>query len=178
MEGVDPVSQGLFFAAAQSVSAQSAAQANQKEKTSKTKRASFANALKKSEEEKILAEEGLPPEIAGMSTDDAIVFLKDEADIAGDKLKADMSPTNFILYRQKISQFMKYIVKNTYEIQKHKRPGINRKGRPFDPQVQVLVVNKKLEEIADCFMHDHRDNIKMLAKVEEITGLLVDLMAR
>jgi|SRR5574344_371596 uncharacterized protein YaaR (DUF327 family) len=178
MEGVDPVSQGLFFAATQAATAQSAAQAKEKEKTSGTKRSSFASALQKTEEEHILAEEGLPKEIAGKTVEEAVVYLKDAADIAGDKLREDLSPENFADYRKKISQFMKFVVKNAFEIEKHKRPGINRKGRPLDPRVQVKVINTRLDEIADCLLHDHRDNLKMLAKVEEINGMLVDLMAR
>jgi Uncharacterized protein conserved in bacteria len=178
MAGVDPVSQGLFFAASQSVTAQAAANTKQKEKTSSTKRGSFANAIKKSEEEKVLQDEGLPPEIAGMDLDDAVVFLKDAADIAADKLKSDMSPVNFATYRKSITQFMKYVVKNAYEIEKRKRPGLNRKGKPFDPQTQVILVNTKLNEMADWLIHDHHDTLKMLAKVEEIKGMLVDLIAR
>ena len=116
MEGVDPVTQGLFFAASQSATAQAAAQAKQKEKVGSTKRNSFASALKKSEEEKVLEDEGLPPEIAGMSLDDAIVFLKDAADIAGNKLREDASPSNFGVYRKKVTQFMKYIVGNVNNI--------------------------------------------------------------
>ena len=178
MAGVDPVTQGLFFAASQSATAQAAAQAKQKEKTNNIRKSAFANALKKSEEEKVLEDEGLPSEIAGMQLEDAIVFLKDAADIAGNELREDASPTNFAAYRRKVTQFLKYITKNNYEIQKHKRPGLNRKGKPFDPQTQVVIINKDLDEIADFFMHEHHDNIKMLAKVEEIQGMLVDLMAR
>lgn len=178
MEGVDPISQGLFFAATQSASAQAAAQAKKQEKAATVKRSSFSNAMQKAQEEQSLVEEGLPLEIAGMSQEDAIIFLKDAADIAGNKLRADLSPSNFALYRQKVSQFIRYVVKNNYQIETHKRFGKNRKGQALAPQMQIVVINKELDEMADWLIHDHRDTLKLLAKMDEINGMLVDLMAR
>lgn len=181
MEGIDPLNQGLFFAASQAASAQNSFQANQskrKEKASAARRSAFSSALDKAQEEKTLLEEGLPLEIAGMSEEEAVIFLKDAADIAGDKLRSEMSPQNFADYRQKVSQFMRYIVKNNFSVSTHKRRGLNRKGKPFAPQMQIKIINQKLDEMAEWLLSSHRDNLKLLAKVDEINGMLVDLMAK
>lgn len=74
MSSVDGVNDGLYFAAAQSISARTASQLAKKEKTEKTKQSAFANALKKTTEERTLVEEGFPPEIAGMELEEAAVF--------------------------------------------------------------------------------------------------------
>ena len=48
---------------------------------------------------------------------------------------------------------------------------------PRDPLFQVRVVNEKLAELTAMVMQNHADKIKMLSKVEEIKGLLVDFLA-
>ena len=178
MAGVDPIQQGLFFAATQASSAQTAVQAKKQEKTERTKKTPFNKALDKATEEQTLLQEGLPLEIAGMTPEEAIVFLKDAADIAGNKLRESMLPSNFVEYRQKVSQFMKYVVRNNFEILKHERNGRTRKGKRLEPQTQILIINRKLDEMAEWLLRDHKDNLQMLAKVDEIKGMLVDLMAR
>jgi uncharacterized protein YaaR (DUF327 family) len=178
MDSVNSVNESLYFAAAQSISAKTASQTAKKEKTEKTKKNAFSDALKKSEEEQSLIEEGFPVEIAGMQIEEAAIFLKDAVDIAGDKMRIDPSPSNFSTYRKKVTQFMRYIVKTNYEIEKHKRFGHTSKGKQLAPQTQIVVIDKKLDEMAEWFLHSHKDNITLLQKMDEIHGLIVDLMAR
>lgn len=178
MAGVDPITQGLFFTATQAASAQSAVQAKKKEEVGKTKKSTFSKAVDKANEEQTLLQEGLPLEIAGMTEDEAVIFLKDAADIAGNKLRTTMLPSVYADYRQKVSQFLKFIVKNNFEIIRHQPPGRTRKNKDLSPQFQVIVINKKLDEMAEWLLHDHKDNLQLLAKVDEIKGMLVDLMAR
>lgn len=180
MEGIDALNSGLYFSAAQAAAAESAAQAKKQEKAAKaakTKKSVFASALEKSQAEHQLKLEGMPPEIAGMSVEEAVVFLKDAADIAADKLKASPLSENFADYRKKVSQFMRYVVKHAYGTEQYARSGKNKMGRKLAPNTLVVVVDKKLDEIAQWLMHSHSDTLQMLAKVEEINGLLVDLMA-
>ena len=103
MDSVNSVNESLYFAAAQSISAKTASQTAKKEKTEKTKKNAFSDALKKSEEEQSLIEEGFPVEIAGMQIEEAAIFLKDAVDIAGDKMRIDPSPSNFSTYRKKVT---------------------------------------------------------------------------
>lgn len=178
MDGLDPVSQGLFFAANQATSAQAAFQAKKQQEAGSVKKSSFQNAMEKAQQEKEFLAEGLPVELAGMTEEEAVIYLKDQADIAADKLRSEMLPANFAAYREKVSQFMKYIVKNNFEVTVKKRPGLNRKGKPFAPQMQVKIINQKLDEMAEWLLSSHQDTLKLLAKVDEINGMLVDLMAR
>ena len=49
--------------------------------------------------------------------------------------------------------------------------------RPKDPYVQLRVVDEKLNELATMVLQNYNDKIQMLAKVDEIKGLLVDFFA-
>lgn len=176
---VDSVNQnqGLFFAAAQTANME-ALKARQKEKSIQSRRKSFVSALQKSHEEHELEAAGLPKEIAGMEPEDAVVYLKDAADIAADKLKDCMLPENFAEYRQRVSQFMRYIVKQNIAVKQHMHYRSNPKRRmKLNPHVQVVIINQKLDEIARWLLNSHRDTLRLLAKIDEINGLLVDLLA-
>lgn len=167
-------SQSLYFAATQAASQQQAQQAKKAEKKEKS---AFASAFEKRKAEASLVSEGLPPELAGMSEEEAIVFLKDAMDMAGDELKARQDLASMEKYRRKVSQFMKYVAKNNFEIISKKRFGRNRKGRPVDPYIQVQVIDQKLNQLASEMLILHGANLNLLAKVEEIQGLIIDLMA-
>jgi len=177
MNSVDPLNHSLYFSAAASASQQASAEARKKEKASSAKHTSFSSILQKNTEEQELSAAGLPPEIAGLSEEESVVFLKDAVDKAGDDLTDSMTPESFAKYRTAISQFMRYVEKKSFDIDIHKRPGFNRKGKPRDPAVQILVINKKLDMLASDLLYNHSDKLKLLAKLDEINGLLVDLLA-
>lgn len=164
---------GLLFQQAQTLQAQEAAK-SEKNKSLKTKKTAFASALEKAREEMELVRAGFPKEIAGKSVEEAGDYLKDLADMAGEALKETPTPENFADYRKKVSTFLKFVQKNGYDIKKREMRG--RRARR-DPQVTVSVVNQHLDEIARWLLNSHRQTFKMLSKVDEIKGLLVDLMA-
>lgn len=169
--------QSLYFAAVQTAK-QEALKSRKKQKIEGIKGKLFASALQKSQEEYELLSEGFPKEIAGMSVEEAVIYLKDEADIAAETLKSNQVPQNFSDYRKKVSQFMRYVVKNNIEI-KHKMKSRSNTKRHLRlaPYVQVNIINQKLDEMAKWLISSHKDTLKMLAKIEEINGLLVDLLA-
>lgn len=173
MDSIDALANtSLYFNAAQ----QAAAEAKRKEKTASAVRPSFRKILSR-DAERIAGEEGIPPEAAGLSVEDTVVFLKDAADAAGDELTAKMTSESFSKYRAAIKQFMNYVIKNSFEIEKHPRRGFNRRGKPMDPAVQVQIINQKLDTLASDLLYNHMDKLKILEKVGEIKGLLVDLQA-
>ncbi|MBQ7159450.1 MAG: YaaR family protein [Treponema sp.] len=180
MPSIDSIgSQAMYLAAAQAASQQAARnqQAKKQEQTGKAAPPSFISALTKSQEEATLVQEGLPLEIAGMNTEEAVVFLKDAVEMAGDELKQRQDLASMEKYRQKVKQFMQYIIKNSFEVEKTQRRGFNRKGRKIDPRVQVKIIDEKLNKLASEMMYLQRANLQLLAKVEEINGLIIDLIA-
>lgn len=183
MNGIDSLnSSALYFSAAQAASKKLQSE-QEKVKTNKAK-TSFSDMVGKQEEALQLASLGLPVEIAGLSVEDAVVYLKDAVDEAGDKLSEQFNDVNVASFKKAVSQFIKYVEKNNYEIKSRKRFGLSHKKtvyfeekRPRDPLFQVRVVNEKLAELTAMVMQNHADKIKMLSKVEEIKGLLVDFLA-
>ncbi|MBR4373223.1 MAG: DUF327 family protein [Treponema sp.] len=178
--GVDSVgfqNQSLYFAAAQSASQQLAKQESKKTGKSVFSKVSFADTLKKSKEEAQLIADGLPPEIAGMDSEDAIVFLKDAADMASDNLKEKQTPETIENYRTKIGQFLKFMARNNFEVIEKRRFGRNRRGRALAPYYQIQVINQKMNNLTSDMLYNHSRNLNLLARIEEINGLIVDLIA-
>lgn len=170
--------QSLYFAAAQSASQQAAKQAKKSQKSPFLSRLSFSETLQKSKEEAQLSAEGLPIEIAGMDIESAIVYLKDEADMASDKLKESQIPENIENYRKKIGQFLKFVERNNFEVIEIRRFGRNRRtGQRATPFHQIQVINQKLNNLASDMLFNHSKNLNLLARLEEINGLIVDLIA-
>ncbi len=180
MPGVESLGQNAYFNVAQAVASQTAAQTSKKEaaeKTKKTGKKSFASAYEKSLAEKEMLDAGLPAEIAGMEVEEAAVFLKDAADIAAEKLKNSQMPDVYAEYRRTVGQFIRFIVKNNYNVAKHEASYISRKRGVKDPRIEVQVINQKLDDLAKWLMSSHKDQLNLLAKLDEINGMLVDLMA-
>lgn len=183
MAGIESINgQSLYFAAAQAAARQKTKESEEKKKSSSVKKSVFSSSLEKTQEEHSLASDGLPIELAGMSMEDAVVFLKDEVDIAGDNLAASPDLEQIENYRKKLGNFLKYVSRNNYEVltytRKYKgRPLLDRKtGKPAY-YVQIQVINEKLAQLTEDLVYNHRKNINILARVEEINGLIVDLMA-
>jgi uncharacterized protein YaaR (DUF327 family) len=116
------------------------------------------------------------PGIEGLSFDEALVVLKDELDRAGDNLKLGVSTENFIAYTDAVTNFMKFVVSNNYEMitKKRRRPSIKWEDDYFHI---VKVVDEKLDRLAAEVLSNHADKLAMLARIDEINGLLVDLIS-
>ncbi len=176
MNSIDPTSNGLYYNATQAAANQAAAQAAQKnEKEKSVKKPAFASMVNKRQEENLLASQGLPPEIAGLSQEDALVWLKDQLDMAGDALSENASGQNLDNYKKAVSQFIKFMQKNNFVLEEHKRAGRTRTGKKKDPLVLIQTIDKKLEQLNYEIWYNHLDKLKLLEKIHEINGLVVDL---
>ncbi len=183
MGDFDVLNSSLYFSAASAASRQ-AQREQDKLKSEKTKKSSFASIMKKEEELVELASAGLPAEIAGLSVEDAVNYLKDAVDMAAEELSGAANEKNVAVFRKAVGQFIKYIEKNNYEIRSRKRLGVSHRKsvyfeekRPVDPLFNVRIVDKKLDELALMVLQNHADKLNLLAKIEEIKGLLVDFLA-
>ena len=176
MNTVDPLGQALYFTAVSPAAGKAAKEAKKKKAGAQQRAGIFSAMLKKNEEANELASAGLPSEIAGMSVEDAVVFLKDRVTTAGDKLIDSMTEDAFAEYRRAVSQFMKYVVKYSFEIEQlaGRRNRRTNKERIF---VQVRIIDEKLNNLAAEILANQADKFLLLKRVEEIRGLLVDVLA-
>jgi hypothetical protein len=176
MAGVDPLGQSLYFQA--TAAAQQQIAAKKKNETEKTKKTSFKAIFQKVQEETELEADGLPIELAGMDMESAVIFLKDNVDIAGEVLKNSQTPETFGKYKKAVGQFLRYLEKNNFEVVKIQRRGINRRTKKkLDPRVQVKIINMKLDQLASDMLFNHRNNLALLARLEELNGLIIDIIA-
>ncbi len=148
----------------------------QAKKAEKSSKLSFADSLKKSEAEAALAEEGLPLELAGMTEEEAIIFLKDEVDIASDEIRFHQSFEALANYRNKVSHLLKYISRNNYDVIMIRERKKLSSGRIINPMFQIRVIDQKLNQLmSETILNQHR-GLRLLAKIGEINGLIVDLL--
>lgn len=161
-------------AASFSASKTSGGKRNEKTEKNSSIRKKFSEILHKSESE-IEIDSYLPAEITGMSFEDALSFLLDNVTMSADNLKRNPYKEAFADYRKKISQFMRFVVKNCYDVEESLGTPSVRVPRPKKKYI-VKVVDDKLDQLAREILENNIDQLKMLAKIEEINGLLVDML--
>ena len=112
-------------------------------------------------------------EKADLSFDEQLTELVDAVYAAGDELKKNPFTDTFIRYKKQLSRFMHFVVQNAYELEVRER----RKGTKRQQLVTVQTINAKLDELAADILYNQADQLKILAKIEEINGLLVDFLS-
>lgn len=87
----------------------------------------------------------------------------------GEKLKDKPSLQRIREYKQYIRDYLSYVLKHYYKLSQNY-------GR-YSTQllVRVEVINKKIEELTDEFFKQQKGNIDIIGKIDEISGLLLDL---
>lgn len=90
----------------------------------------------------------------------------------GNKLceKADMAQLN--RYKSLIRELMNFAVSNSYKFTKSNNFDSRGRGKVYG---LIKKVNEKLDKLTNTFLNDERDNIDIVASVNDIRGLLVDM---
>ena len=113
-------------------------------------------------------------------SEEALTELMDAVHSAGSDLKERPFPGEILKYKKAVRDFIHYVVKNGYEIEKiqgvKKRVQI-RGETEWKSQIfhQVKVIDQKLEELAAAILSNQASQLERVSKLDEITGLLVDL---
>lgn len=177
-DAVNSVNSSLYFSATSNAVSEVAKETNKKKRLEQNHRKfSFADALRKNLTEEEYLAAGFPPEIIGMEIEEAAIFLKDRMDEAADRLANDFTREGFTNYRLAVNQFVKYIVKNNFTVEKQNRFGVNKRtGKKRDPLLQIQIINQKLDMLAMDMRSIHLDKLKLLARVNEIQGMIIDLL--
>jgi len=120
-------------------------------------------------------------------SEDSVNLLMDEVRSTGDVLKSRPFPEEIMRYKQAVRNFMNYVVQNTYSLEYEEgipnflKPGF--KGRRGTPEAmrgkeytKIQVIDKKLEDLAALLLSSQMRQIELVSRLEEIRGLLVDLL--
>ncbi len=173
-----PVTPGQFQAAANFAAAQASKEQNQeieKKRAEQAKRPKFRDILKKTADSPQV-QEGLPPEIAGMEYEQAVTYLLDNVTMAAENFKSNPFTNAFADYRTKVSQFLKFVEQNAYNVEFSVSRPTYRVPNPKKKYL-IKVIDDKLEQLARDILYNQAEQLKMLSKVDEINGLLVDLFS-
>ena len=99
--------------------------------------------------------------------------LKKKIDEQGEKLVDKVDVKEFEKYRKLIREFIDEIVSNGYTFSREDAYASRGRHRYI---AMIKVVDEKLDELGKEVMEEHADKIEMLSKIDDIRGLLMDLM--
>ena len=100
--------------------------------------------------------------------------LLDSVFSSGEKLKKAPTMETIRNYRQRVKAFVKYVVDHTLAVDE-KTSGVNiLKRKRF---TIVRVIDEKLEALAVSVLSAQREQMSILAQIDQINGLLVDLVS-
>lgn len=184
-----------YYAGVQNAANNNVKRNNKADESNRVRKSRFQDLLKtESEPEPDFSTKGLPPEIATMSIDEAAIYLKDAVDLAGNDLSDEVTEENIQKFKTAVAQFITFVINNNFEVSSKRKK--NRLGKDMmvpsrtnffsdytlpphkiDPRYQINTINEKLDALARMTLETQMDNLKILAKVDEIKGLIVDLMS-
>ena len=99
--------------------------------------------------------------------------LKKKIDDQGEKLADKVDVKEFEKYRKLIREFIDEIVSNGYTFSREDAYASRGRHRYI---ATVKIVDEKLDELGKEVMNEHADKIELLSKIDDIRGLLMDLM--
>lgn len=137
--------------------------------------------------EEAVQEAGPLPDQNIAASEAALQALLDDVHSTGDALKNRPFPEEIKRYKQAVRDFIRYVVENGYTVEKQtgipnylkdgfkgRRGGNAAKERKDFHLIQV--VDRKLEQLAAGIMAGQTSQLEMLARIDEIAGLLIDLL--
>jgi uncharacterized protein YaaR (DUF327 family) len=139
------------------------------QKKGKTQRKSFSGLIEEAEEER-----GLSGDFDEPGQKRTIEELLDGIFDSGGRLKELPTLERVKEYRQKVKAFVKYVVARMLAV-KETTSGINVLKRKRFTLVEVI--DRQLENLAVSVLSAQREQLAILAQVDEINGLLVDLVS-
>lgn len=124
------------------------------------------------------AEVSILEQIKYVSQEEAMVILQDAVRSTGDALKERRTLENILLYKQAVKNFIGYVTREAYTVTtkiavgRDKHDMLTRKTF-----THVIIINEKLDRFAAELLSDQRGQLSILERLEEIYGLLIDLIA-
>jgi uncharacterized protein YaaR (DUF327 family) len=105
-------------------------------------------------------------------TEETIKQLLDDIHSSGDELKNHPLPAEILRYKQAVKNFLNFIVQNTYDIEKQYTGSLRKRKE----KTLIQVVDQKLDQLAAGILAGQSGQLEILQRLEEITGILVDLL--
>ena len=100
-------------------------------------------------------------------------MIMEEISSQGKKLLKHMDVKDMKHYRELIKEFMNEIVNRSHKFSRENF--LDKKGR-HRVYTMIKLVDKNLDELAMELIKDEKDHITILNKIDEIRGLLLDIL--
>ncbi|HKM00027.1 MAG TPA: YaaR family protein [Mobilitalea sp.] len=100
-------------------------------------------------------------------------MMLEEISAHGKKISKHMDVKDMKHYRELIKEFMNEIVNRSHKFSRENF--LDKKGR-HRVYAMIKLVDKNLDEIAEELIKDEQDHIMILNKIDEIRGLLLDIL--
>ena len=108
-----------------------------------------------------------------ISEDHPLESMLDDIHELGEELKGKPSLKTISNYKRAVRGFMQYVVKQSMDVEE-KISGVNiLKRKRF---TLIKIIDEKLERLAAQILQNQKDQLDILQRVDEINGLLVDLV--
>lgn len=164
MEPIEPQA-GYFFSAARQHTLE------KKQKSKKTKKSIFDKILKSDSNENESVPSGF---LADASKNISLETLIDDVYSLGDKLKDSQSLEDIKAYKTAVKKLLSYVVDNMISFDQHiSGIGIDKRKK----YSIINVIDRKLESLVSGIILNQFKQLDILEKLEEIRGLLVDLLS-
>lgn len=95
-----------------------------------------------------------------------------EIEVQGQRLANRRTLIELKKYKEMVRNFLREVVSSGYQVKEE--AGWDRRGR-YKVHVLVDRVNAKLEELTEEILQKEKSQVDILARVDEIRGLLVDM---
>ncbi|MFT9494645.1 YaaR family protein [Anaerosolibacter sp.] len=110
-------------------------------------------------------------QLKGSTVPEKLTNLLADIDQQADKFNEKLYLGDLIQYKKLVQNFLDVAVRNTYQFSKESF--LDRRGRHRVFSI-VKEVNRELESLTKDFLNNEKDNIRILKKVDDIRGLLID----
>lgn len=101
-------------------------------------------------------------------------LMMEEIDRQGKKLSKHMDIRDMKRYRELIKDFMNEVVTRSHQFSRENF--LDRRGR-HRVYGMIKLIDKNLDELAEALIQDEKDVIQILSRIDEIRGLLLDILA-
>ena len=95
-----------------------------------------------------------------------------EVDRVSERLKRSLTLHDLLLYKNRVKDFLKEAMARAYLLKQD--VGLNRRGRTI--LITIKTVDSEVDNLLNDFLNKKKDPVEILAAIDKIRGILVDLM--